>query len=149
ERELQARRLPPDVIGVPIRMDLGKTLDLALRLHPDTRRVFVIAGSAPFDTDWEAEARRTFRHYEDRVEFVYLTGLPMDELLRRVAELPERSLVYYLHIHRDGSGKPYFPAEALDRLAARANAPIYGHVDTYVGRGIVGGHVFRFETEGK
>ena len=34
QREVKARRLPPDVIGVPIRMDLAGTLDLALRLHP-------------------------------------------------------------------------------------------------------------------
>ena len=149
QREVKARRLPPDVIGVPIRMDLAGTLDLALRLHPDTRRVFVVAGSSPFDTEWEAEARRTFRPYEDRLEFVYLTGLPMDELLGRVADLPEQSIVYYLHIHRDGTGKPFVSAEALERLAARANAPIYGHVDTYVGRGIVGGHVFTFRDGGE
>ena len=81
QREVKARRLPPDVIGVPIQMDLVGTLDLALHFHPDTQRVFVIAGSAPFDMEWEAEARRTFRPYQDRVEFIYLTGLPMAELL--------------------------------------------------------------------
>jgi PAS domain S-box-containing protein len=148
QRELEARRLPADVVGMPLRMDLEGTLDLALRLHPDTRRVHVIAGSSPFDVEWETEARRTFRPYESRVEFDYLIGLPMDELLDRVANLPERSLVYFLHMHRDRTGKPFFSAEALDQIAARANAPIYGHVDTYVGRGIVGGRVFTFETEG-
>jgi signal transduction histidine kinase len=148
EREMRARRLPPDVIGVPIRMDLTRTFDLALRLHPDTKRVYVIAGSSPYDTEWEAMARRTFRAHEDRLEFVYLTGLPMDELLGRVADLPEQSLVYFLHLHQDSSGKPFYSAEVLERLAARANAPIYGHVETYVGRGIIGGHVFRFEEAG-
>ncbi len=148
QREVKARRLPPDVIGVPIRMDLAETLDVALRLHPGTRRVFVIAGAAPFDTGWEAEARRTFRPYEDRLEFVYLAGLPMDDLLHRVADLPERSIIYYLHINRDGAGEAFYPSTALERLAARANAPIYGHVDTYVGRGAVGGRVFTFESEG-
>jgi PAS domain S-box-containing protein len=149
QREVNARHLPPDVIGVPIQMDLRETLAIALRLHPETRRVFVIAGSAPFDTDWAAEARRTFRPHEDRLEFVYLAGLPMDELLEQVANLPEQSIVYYLHIHQDGAGNPFFPAEALDRLAARTNTPIYGHVDTYIGRGAVGGRVFTVENEGK
>ena len=148
EREVKARRLPPDVIGVPIRMDLARTLDLALRLHPATRRVFVIAGSSPFDTEWENEARRTFRAHENRVEFVYLSGLRMDELIDRVAGLPPQSIIYFLHLHQDATGKPYFSAEVLERLAVRANAPIYGHVDTYVGRGAVGGHVFRFEEAG-
>jgi PAS domain S-box-containing protein len=148
QREVKARRLPPGVVGVPIRMELGPTLDLALRLHPNTRRVFVIAGSSLFDTEWEAEARRTFRPYEDRLEFVYLIGLPMDELLGRVADLPQQSIVYFMHVHQDGTGKPFYSAEVLERLAARANAPIYGHVETYVGRGIIGGRVFTFEAAG-
>lgn len=148
EREVKARRLPPDAIGVPIRMNLEQTIDLALRLHPETRQVYVVVGSSPFDREWEAEARRTLRSHEDRAEFTYLTGLSVDDLLGRVAALPDHSLVYYLHFHQDNAGKPYFSAEVLERLAAKANAPIYGHVDTYVGRGIVGGHVFRFEETG-
>ncbi len=148
-REVQARKLPPDVIGVPIQFDLAPTVELALRLHPNTRRVYVIAGKAKFDADWEAEARQTFRAYEPRVEFVYLTGLPMKDLLAEVDHLPEGSIVYYLHVFEDGTGKALVPASVLETLAARANAPIYGHVDTYVGRGIVGGRAFSFEAAGK
>jgi PAS domain S-box-containing protein len=149
QREVQARKLPPDVIGVPIKFDLTATLDLALRLHPKTRRVFVIAGRAQFDAYWEAQARQAFRTYEDKVEFVYLTGLPLPDLLREVAHLPDRSLIYYLHVFQDGTGQVFVPADVLERLAAAANAPVYGHVDSYVGRGIVGGRVISFEMEGK
>jgi signal transduction histidine kinase len=149
QREVVARRLPPDVIGVPIQMDLTGTLDVARLLHPDVRRVFVIAGNAPFDLEWEAEARRAFRPYEGRLEFIYLVGLAMNDLVEKVADLPGDSIIYYLHIHRDGTGKPFIPAEAVELLAARANVPIYGHVDTYVGRGIVGGRVFSFESAGR
>jgi signal transduction histidine kinase len=149
QREVKARSLPPDVIGVPIEFDLAATLDLALRLHPDTRHVFVVAGKAPFDTTWEAEARRTFRAYEPGIEFVYLTGLPLDDILTDVGRLPEGSIIYYLHVLEDGTGKVHIPSDVLTAVAARANAPVYGHVDTYVGRGIVGGRVFSFETAGQ
>jgi signal transduction histidine kinase len=148
QREVAARRLPPGVTGVPVRMDLTGTLDLALRLHPETRQVFVVAGSSAFDAKWEAEARQEFRPYEDRVEFVYLSGLPIADLLGRVADLPERSIVYYLHVFRDGTGKGFVPAEAVERLAAVANAPVYSHVDTFVDRGAIGGHVYMHEAEG-
>jgi PAS domain S-box-containing protein len=148
ERELQARKAP-GVVGVPIQMDLAATLELAFRLHPDTRRVYVIAGPSPFDVEWAGRARETFRAHEDRATFEYLTGLPMDELLRKVAHLPERSIIYYLHVSQDDTGRTITPAEALQRVAANTTAPIYGHVDTYVGRGIVGGRVFSFETEGQ
>jgi PAS domain S-box-containing protein len=148
-REVLDRKLPPDVIGVPIRFDLADTLDLALRLHPNTRRVYVVAGKAKFDADWEAEARQAFRAYESRVELVYLSGLPMQDLLSEVDHLPEGSIVYYIHVFEDGTGKALVPAKVLQALAARANAPVYGHIDTYVGRGIVGGRAFSFEATGK
>ncbi len=73
----------------------------------------------------------------------------MDDLLDRVAALPARSVIYYLHVFQDGVGQSYIPAEALERVVARANAPVYGHVDTYVGRGAVGGRVFSFGAEGE
>jgi PAS domain S-box-containing protein len=149
EREVKTRKLPPDVIGVPIKFDLAATMDVALQLHPNTAHVFVIAGKAEFDLSWVAEARRVFRPYEDRLEFVYLAGLPMDALLNEVDHLPQDSIIYYLHVHEDGAGKAFVPAEALELIAAKANAPIYGNVDTYIGRGLVGGRVFSFEAEGR
>jgi PAS domain S-box-containing protein len=148
-RELEARRLPPDVIGAPTPMDLTGTLDLAIRLHPDTRRVFVVAGSSPFDAKSEERARLAFQGYGDRVEFVYLTGLPMADLFARVAELPDGSLIYYLHVFKDGAGRDFVPADVLERLAARANAPVYSHVDTFIDRGAVGGHAYVHEAEGR
>jgi len=148
QREIQARNLPPDVIGVPVRMDLTGTLELALRLHPDTRSVYVIAGNASFDSYWEAEARQRFRQYEDKLKFVYLSGLPTEDLLKQVAQLPKQSIIYYLHVFRDGAGKILIPADVLERVASVANSPIYGHIDSYVGRGIVGGRVISFATEG-
>jgi signal transduction histidine kinase len=130
-------------------MDLVGTLELALRLQPDTRRVFVIVGSSSFDTRWGAVVRHQFRPYENRLELVYLSGLSMDDLVRRVANLPSHSIVQYLHIFQDGSGKTFIPADALKLIAGKANAPVYGHVGSYIGFGIVGGHVLNFELAGK
>jgi signal transduction histidine kinase len=149
DEDVRTRTLPADVIGAPLEYDLGGTLELALRLQPGTRRVFVIAGSASYDARWEALARQRFRPYEDRLELVYLSGLSMDDLLNRIANLPDHSIIQYLHIFADAAGKTFIPAEALDLVAAKANAPIYGYVGSYIGRGIVGGHVMSFERAGR
>ena len=149
EEEVRQRTLPPDVIGAPIKMDVTGTLDLALRLQPETRRVFVVVGSSSFDAHWEGAVRQLFRPYESKLEFVYLSRLSMDDLLNRVAKLPDRSIVQYLHIFQDAAGQTFIPAEALRLLAGRANAPIYSHVGSYIGNGIVGGHVMSFELAGE
>src|SRR5215831_8730819 len=120
--EIRKRTLPADVIGSPIEMDLVGTLELALRLQPGTRRVFVIAGNSSFDEHWESVARQRFQAYEKRVKLVYLSGLTMDDLLKRVANLPNQSIVQYLHIFEDATGKTFIPAEALELLAGKANA---------------------------
>jgi PAS domain S-box-containing protein len=149
ETELQARKLPADVIGVPVRMDLAASLNLALKLHPNTQRVFVIAGKEKMDMFWADEARKAFRPYETKLQFNYLVGLPLEDLLRRVADLPQGSIIYYVHVLQDGSGKALMPAFVLQQLAAVASVPVYGHLDSYVGNGIVGGRVISFENEGK
>jgi signal transduction histidine kinase len=149
DEEVRTRTIPADVVGAPLEYDLRGTLELALRLQPETRRVFVIVGSASYDARWEALARQRLRPYEDRLEFVYLSGLSMDDLLNRVANLPDQSIVQYLHMFADATGRTFIPAEALDMVAAKANAPIYGYIGSYIGRGIVGGHVMSFELAGK
>ena len=148
QQEIKARTLGPDVVGVPMTVELAPTLELALHLHPGTQRVFVVAGRSKTDAYWVAEARRAFRGYEGKVEFVYLTGLALNDLLRQVAHLPDRSIIYYLHIFEDGVGNTFVPSEVVGPLSSAANAPVYGHFDTYVGRGIVGGRVVSFGAEG-
>src|SRR5262245_19934058 len=64
QSEIDARKLPADVIGIPIKMDLAATLEAALRLHPNTQRVYVITGKSKFDVQWQAEARRTFQAFQ-------------------------------------------------------------------------------------
>ena len=73
----------------------------------------------------------------------------MDDLLNKVAHLPERSLVYYLYIFRDGTGKDFVPADVVERSAKVSNAPIYGYGESYIGRGLVGGHVVSLENDAK
>jgi signal transduction histidine kinase len=149
EREVKARALGPEIVGVPLRMDLVPTLELALRLHPGTQRVVVIAGASKMDAYWAAQARQAFRDWEGKLQLVYLTGLPVENLLKEVAALSDGSLVYYLHVQTDGSGRAFAPADVAERVAAAARVPVYGHIDSYLGRGIVGGCLMSFEAEGR
>jgi hypothetical protein len=149
QREIDALDLGPRIIGVPVKVDFTATLELALRLQPDTRRVVVVSGAAAMDRTREAEARQLFRPYEDRLAFTYLTGLPMPDLLGELAHLPEHTVIIYLSILRDGVGTTFVPRDALERLRQAANAPIYGLYETYLGHGIVGGRLLSFAQQGK
>jgi two-component system, NarL family, sensor kinase len=151
KKELAAREMGPDVIGIPAEVDMNATLDVALKLQPDTRRVVVVGGGSAEAAKLVEFARQNFREEEGKgkVEFAYLAGLPMRELLDDVAHLPEKTIVIYISILRDGEGNTFKARDALELLSQASNAPIYGFFDTYLGHGIVGGRLLSFEAEGK
>jgi hypothetical protein len=74
--------LRANITGVVVKRVFAPTLDLARRLHPETRHVFVVGGVSPFDRRLQASVRHALRPYEDRVVVTYLTGLTMDGTVR-------------------------------------------------------------------
>jgi signal transduction histidine kinase len=147
--ELEGKTLPGDVTGVMMKRAFAPTLDLALQLQPDTRHVYVIGGTSRFDLRILSIARRDLQPFEERNPINWLTTLTMDELLAKVANLPEHSVVYYLSLFADGSGQPFVTHDALSRITRAANAPVYVSVDQYVGNGAVGGNVYSVATLGE
>ena len=84
-------QLPPNTTGVRGSFDLAPTIDLVLRLQPDTREVFYIGGSTPAELILRDEAKREFKPYNGRLAFTYLNDLPFPTLLDRIGELPTHS----------------------------------------------------------
>jgi signal transduction histidine kinase len=147
--DMQRKTLRENVTGVLVERDFAPTLEIALRLQPDTREVFVVGGTSRFDQQMQALARGHLAPFETRARITWLTGLPMAELLKKLSELPARSVVYYLTLFADGAGRTFSPHEALARITSVANAPVYASLDQYIGLGVVGGHVYSVDTHGR
>jgi signal transduction histidine kinase len=145
---IKGRTLPRNVTGVLLKRMYSPTLEVALRLQPETRHVVVVGGAAPFDQFLQTLVRRDLQSFEDRADIEYLFGLPMDELLTRLSSLPAHSVILYVTMLQDRSGRRFVPADALSSIAASANAPVYVFLDQYVGIGAVGGNVYSFRTHG-
>jgi signal transduction histidine kinase len=136
--------------GSWFQLDPAKTLDSAVRLLPETRQVFVIAGQSKYDRGVTALVKTELNSYGSRLNITYLTGLAMNELQERLRHLPSRSIVLYLSFFKDAQGRAFLNAsEALPLVTAASSAPVFGISDTYLGRGIVGGFVVSFEEQGK
>jgi signal transduction histidine kinase len=147
-RELSARRLPANATGVLLKREFAPTLAMALRLQPGTRHVLLVAGSSDFDRRLVDQARAEFQAAQPRVPVEYLVGLPMPDLLDSLAQLPPRTVVLYSTIFADGAGRPFVPHEAAEQISRTATAPVYAFMDQYLGRGIVGGHLYSLDAHG-
>ncbi len=149
EREPTYRDAGPNITGVWAKVDYSRTLELALSLHPDARRVVVVADDSPDGRVLSARARAEFRKYEGRIKFDYLTDVTLAELKDRLAALPKDTIVYYLFFYIDKAGNRYPGPEALSKIAPTSGAPIYGHTETSLGYGLVGGSLLDFEAIGR
>ena len=129
-----ALRPPPDVTGIITEFDLDKTLALAERLQPDARRLFVIAGSGATDRRWHSVARNVIENRERKFETTYLFGLPYEEIVAALKQVPRDAIVIILTVFADGTGKTFVPAEVAAALAPLSPAPVYAPYDTYLGR---------------
>ncbi len=138
-----------DVTGVWLNIDWTRTLEAALRLRPETRRVVMIAGTARPDRVWLATARRQLAPYTRRVEVSYLTDLPLETLVKRVAALPADTIILMGSFLRDATGRDLIGWEVVRQVAAAASVPMFGPADTFVGAGAVGGYVARFAAHGE
>lgn len=147
-RELGDRSLPPHVHGVLLKREFAPTLELALGLHPDTKHIAVVTGTSEFDTRLLEQARQQFGVYESRLAFRYLTAAPLQKLLVDLAGLPPQTIVLFTTLFQDGAGESFVPHNVVPLVSAAASAPVYGFLDQYVGRGIVGGSVYSVSKQG-
>jgi PAS domain S-box-containing protein len=146
--QLKGKNLSPVVAGVLLDIDYAGLLETALRIHPQTRHVAIVNGASKTDLILEKGFRKALEPYARRLDFIYLTRLPMGEILEKVQNLPEHSVVLYYTLLRDAEGKSFIPREVASILSEAANAPVYGCLDTYLGHGIVGGRLTSIEMTG-
>ncbi len=149
QSSVPTEELPPNAQGVVSSFDIAGTLELALALQPATRHVAVVTGVSPLDLSWNAKARERLNAYSDRLDVTYFEGVPVAELLERLAALPRDSIVLFLSMFEDRAGEHFIPIQNLiGRVAAASSAPVYGVYDFIVGDGIVGGYVEPLESIG-
>jgi signal transduction histidine kinase len=139
---------PGNVTGVYSEFDANKTIALAQQLQPDARNLIIVSGSSEIDRGWLASLRTGIEPYEHRFHTEYWTGVAYETLLERASHLSRDTIVIFVTVYDDGTGRPFVPAFVVEALAAVASAPIYGASDTFLGRGIVGGHMSSFESMG-
>jgi signal transduction histidine kinase len=140
--------IPGDVTGSVIKLRLRDMVATAHAVVPGLKRIAVVGDR------WELVP--SHRHLEeeiaagvDNLEIINLIGLPMIELRKRVAALPDDAAIIYTSIYSDGAGVHFPPVEALARLAETANRPIVVSVETFVGRGAIGGFVMSPQSIGR
>jgi len=149
EEEVSAGQFGNDVSGIVQRTDLRGTMELILRLQPETRRVVVIGGTAEIDRITLNRAQAAARSFTDRVKFDFWSDRSMAEVRQAVKALPPQTAILLTRMYRDAAGEAFIPPQAAQLIAEAANAPLYVLGAASVGGGAVGGSLTDAATLGK
>jgi hypothetical protein len=93
--DLDKQKIWPGVTGVASPWGFRETIDLMLRLQPDTTTVAVVAGDTHWDKPFLAVAHSELLHHQDKVREIDLSGPPNHQLFERVAALPPHTVVLF------------------------------------------------------
>jgi two-component system sensor kinase FixL len=137
------------IIGHFAKLDIHGSLDIAMKLFPGTKRVYVVAGAHGVDRSVEAQARRDLKNMENRLEFIYLSQMPFEQMLMAISSAPSDSIVLTLAFGQDVNGRTYTAPIVNQRLSKVSPAPIFGILEHSLGYGITGGSLVNFELIGK
>jgi signal transduction histidine kinase len=148
-RVLQTLSLASNDAAVVVQFDLSANIELVLRVLPDTTNIALVVGNSPLEQFWAAQCRHQLQPFTNRVHFTWFNELALPEMCRRAAVLPPRSAIGYGMLAVDAAGVPHEEIEALTKLCAVANAPVFGLNEEQLGHGITGGPLFSSETLGR
>ena len=113
--EVPEARAGPGITGLTIPVGIRETIDLALRLHPNTNEVAVISGPDPF---WLRVTHSELLRHKDKVREIDFVEPPGRELLEKVSALPPNTVVLF-QLSPDPSRPEFGGWELLDAVADR------------------------------
>lgn len=146
-RELASR--DPLVTGVVEELSLTKNIELALRLKPDIKRIVAV-----LDDSLTGQAERE-NFYSAQEAFPDLTFGEINvsecgtaDLRTRLWQQNEDTMLVFIVMTEDMSGKKYTNLEAVQTLVKYSKIPVMRMVDSGIEEGLLGGYVVSMRKSG-
>jgi len=135
----ESMRGVPGMTGLTSDVSFAPTVELALKLHPRTTRLFVV-GQTPTMSGYDERLRTALNRFSPQVEIVYNQERTLPGLLAAIKKLPPQTVIFFTRFVPEGDvGKIMYSDEVARRMYEISPVPIYSSTDFYLGSGVVGG----------
>ncbi|MFN3874260.1 MAG: hypothetical protein ACK4R9_14785, partial [Ignavibacterium sp.] len=111
--------------GVAEETDILGTIEIALKLHPDTNQIYVINDITTTGLAMKREFLKVSSNFFHKANFIMIENPDMRELKEEVEKIPPKSIVLLLLVNRDKTGNFFAYEESLDLLYPHIKSPIY------------------------
>jgi signal transduction histidine kinase/ABC-type uncharacterized transport system substrate-binding protein len=127
----------PGVTGVTTPEDVAGSIDLALRFHPDTQNVAVVAGNSEFERYWLNVVDDDLRKRHDKLKVIEVQTESTRLLFEQVSGLTPDTIVFFQLVPQASSHEVLGTYDVLAAIAQRF--PTYSIWPTYIDHGAIGG----------
>lgn len=127
------------ITGVAEDISVGSTIQLMLRLHPQTKKIVVINDRTVTGIQNKMKLQQTVAEFKGAVDFVELDDVSIAELRENLSSLPDGTVLLLFTFHRDRNGQQFTINEYFSEITSYCDLPIYSFWEHYLGGGIVGG----------
>ena len=146
-RELAAQ--DPLITGVVEELSLVKNIELALRLKPDIKRIVAVLD----DSLTGQTERENFYSIQDAFPDLTFGEINVSEcstadLRTRLWQQQEDTMLLFIVMTEDMSGKHYTNLEAVQTLVKYSKIPVMRMVDSGIEEGLLGGYVVSMRKSG-
>jgi len=135
--------------GVVEEVDIEKNIDLILDLHPNLSKLLVINDTTTTGQGMKKEFFKAYEKHKDSLDVEYIDTFKIDDLQQKVRELDENSVILFMLLHKDETGKVFTFKDGLKAIEKNSEVPVYGLWDFYLNRGLVGGFVTHSSSQGE
>ena len=136
--------------GVVEAFDVKATLDVAIRLHPETSNFIIIGDSTTTSVKDRIAVKKAEPEFRKKnITFTYLTNGDIKEYTRLLQKSEKGTVAIAMHLNRDSRGNFYTFEESFDIYTQNVMIPVYTFWDFYLGRGAMGGMIISGITQGE
>ncbi len=127
--------------GVAEIFSARNTVEMALKLHPATKKIFIINDYLTTGRAWEKDIDKALTDMKGKLSITYAQNLSMGELKKTIANLDKDTIVLLGVYFADKDGN-YFTYEKVGAMIAGAShVPVYCLLEFNMGNGVMGGEV--------
>jgi len=140
----------PDITGVAEDLSIVETVNLALRLHPDTGEVVVIGRTTVAADRYNRDSFiAALPRVPSHLKVTFWDDLPGPELKSRLEKLESGTVLFINGLITDHSGRQMMYGETTKWISQYSKVPAYSFWEVYLGYGIVGGKLVSGYRQGR
>ena len=140
----------PLVTGIIEKLSVEKNIDMALKVNPTADKVVAILDDS---VTADAERKNFYSSAENypELEFSEINAaeLKTARLQQAISKVDDKTILIYIVMSKDGSGKQYTSDQAVRMLVNYAKVPVYRMVEAGIGDGLLGGNVVSMYKSGE